>query len=332
MKLSVVTPHAVYHYGTVLQAHALYRFLQQSNHEVYIQDLPCIKKQAASLREKAYITLSRFGRMIHSRSIAAGDRAFEAFISEFEQTEQNDLPMYIVGSDQVWHPGNLDEYFSLRFTHKNSKRLSYAASMGVNRFPKCLEADLKETVTLLSGVSVREEQTAREVQRIAGVKCPVHVDPVFLLDKEYWIKQEIPVPVRHPYVLLYLLHIPGNIHRVIRDIKRQYKCDILLIDRAGFMRYMLPGVLGMGSAGPREFLWLVDHAESVVTSSFHGTAFSIIFEKQFRALINPSFSSRIDHLLKIAGISGSDTVNYSQVKKNLEPHIQKSKQYLTENI
>lgn len=332
MKVSIVTPHAVYNYGAVLQAHALYNYLnQQPDCEALMQDFPPHLGAAPSgLREKVYSIANKIGRKLHSKEILLGEKRFDSFIDEFNLTSKKNLPLYITGSDQVWNPSNLDEHFSLDFVDDNSKKVSYAASMGISVLPESVEKRYAEMVKGFSALSAREQQTADEITRVSGLPCSVEIDPTFLLSKEYWRSKQKPMDIKKPYVLLYLLHIPENIKDVIKEAKKKYKCDVRIIDRSGFLRYGFPGVIGMGDVGPAEFLWLFDNAEYVITTSFHGTAFSLIFEKQFKSLINPASPSRISNILSMAGVDplSNEEINYEKVNRNLAPYIEGSKEYL----
>lgn len=332
MKVSIVTPHAVYNYGAVLQAHALYNYLnQQKNCQALMQDFPPHTGGApVGLREKLFSVANRVGRKLHAKEILLGEKRFDEFIDEFELTARINHPLYITGSDQVWNPANLDEHFSLDFVEKGSKKVSYAASMGVSVLPQKDEERFAKMAKGFDALSAREKQTADEITRVSGLPCSVEMDPTFLLSKEYWRTRQKAMDIKKPYILLYLLHIPENIQAVIKEAKKKYKCDVRIIDRTGFLRYSFPGVIGMGDVGPAEFLWLFDNAEFIITTSFHGTAFSLIFEKQFRSLINPAAPSRISNLLSMAGINpeGKEALDYQKIWENLNPHIEKSKGYL----
>lgn len=333
MKVHIVTPHAVYNYGALLQAHALYNYLEYKGHEVYMYDFPPHKAgKSKTIKELIYKCANKLGRLLHYREIKLGEKRFDEFIKEFRISDEKDAPLYLVGSDQVWNPNNLDENFSLRFASDKSKKISYAASIGIRKIQTEDENKFKDAIERLNALSARELDTANEVERITGRKCRVDVDPTFLMSKEYWREQERPMDINSPYVLMYLLHIPKDIKDIINKAKKKYKCDVRIIDRIGFMRYAFPGTIGMSDVGPREFLWLVDNARAVITSSFHGTAFSIIFEKEFQSLVNKAAPSRINHLLQIAQINQDEEIDYRKVKANLDIHIADSKKYLEQII
>ena len=81
MKLSIVTPHAVHNFGAVLQAFALFTYLREQGHEVYMQDFPPhLGKAPVGVKERVYQCLVKTGRMLHKKEIQAGDAAFASFI------------------------------------------------------------------------------------------------------------------------------------------------------------------------------------------------------------------------------------------------------------
>lgn len=339
MKISIVTPHAVYNYGAVLQAHALYNYLLQNGHEVYMQDFPPhVGKAPKTLKEKLYTYASRFFKRCHKKKIKNGDLSFDRFIGMFETTSRVDMPLYIVGSDQVWNPANLDEIFSLEFASDFSRKISYAASMGVDQIPRTQEEQYRVMLERLERLSAREFQTAQEIARVSGRNCSVECDPTFLLTRAEWAKQEHALNIKEPYILLYLLHIPKDINQIVAKVKKHYGCKPLIIDRTGFLHMVVRGTKAVYECGPQEFLWLINHAKAVITSSFHGTAFSIIFHKEFYSIVNPASPSRISNLLNICGLSSRgiykvedidfDSIDFETVDMKLSEYVGSSKNYL----
>ncbi len=339
MEISIVTPHAVFNYGAVLQAHALYKYLESSGYHVWMMDFPPHKSgRPKSARELIYTLFSNVFKRIYSKPLLMGDHSFQTFIDQFQLTNRTDLPLYIVGSDQVWNPANLDHYFSLDFVGPKSTKASYAASMGISVLPAHEEQRFRKMLSTIPFLSAREAQTASEISRVSGRECRTDVDPTFLMPLAYWRKQEKKVDIQEPFVLFYLLHIPSNIRSVIKQIRDKYKCNIYIIDRSGFLHLIDRHLKGIYSAGPAEFLWLIDHAKMVVTSSFHGTAFSIIFQKQFISLINPAAPSRISNLLSLTGLTSYgisndapipfEPIGYNEVNDRFNVHINNSKNYL----
>lgn len=343
MKISIVTPHSVYNYGAVLQAYGLYTYLEKNGYEVYMQDFPAhTGGTPRSIHEIIYVFARGIFRRIYYKSIKEAENSFNQFIASFRLTDANDLDLYIVGSDQVWNPANIEGVFSLDFAKEDTMKVSYAASMGVSKIERVDENRFCTILNKLDYLSAREQATADEVKRITSRECSVEIDPTFLLDINSWRENEKTMNINKPYILLYILHVPNNINGIIKQLKKQYHKDVLIIDQMGGLSWGIKGAKGIRNVGPGEFLWLFDHAERIVTTSFHGTAFSIIFRKEFVAIYNRNAPSRIQNILSIAGLenngfpSGEDIffneIDYNLVDKKLQKIKNSSKQYLAKVI
>ena len=338
MEICLVTPHAVRNYGAMLQAYALGHFIGSLGYPVTYYDFPPHRKKTAhTLKEflaaKAFVLL----KWCYRSKLAEQKDKFREFSSHFELTTDKDAPCFVVGSDQVWHPNNLDDIFSLAFASPRSMKFSYAASFGVDHIPASCETRFQQAFGRLSYLSARESDGAKEVSRITGRECAVHVDPTFLLSKETWEGAERPIPeIEGPYTVLFLLYVPKDINRLVQRLRNRFARKIYIIDLNCYLHLGIHGTSPLINVGPREFLWLIHHAELVVTSSFHGMAFSLIFERQFLPLVNPAFSSRMVNLLRMVNLDYDfrnplafldRPIDYS-AGKPLENEIAKSKEYL----
>lgn len=256
---------------------------------------------------------------------------------EFEQRAlENKNDVYLAGSDQIWNPDRSNPIFFLDFV-KDSKRISYAASMGKTEiFPKNEEL-FRSCLRSLACISVREQECADVLSAYTDKEIFVHIDPTFLINTATWRSLEHPYKVKKAYILLYMLYWDNSYKEQIVALKK----------RTGLPVYAIcSGISGVCAdkriydAGVEEFLWLVDHAEYVITSSFHGVAFSIIFQKKFAAVINPASPSRIENVLnilsvprvKIEELDHVESIDYSIISANIEKERQRSIEYLKEAI
>lgn len=339
MDVNLVTPHAVYNYGALLQAYGLRECLTGMGYDVSVYDFPLRKESRPhGLHEWMHVVLSKCCRALHRKSLRAGDRAFDRFIEQFPLNREANSPLYLVGSDQVWNPYNIDSVFSLEFTAPESRRASYAASMGISRIPEEFHSRFSSFLAGIESLSVREPEAAKAIRELTGRDCGVHIDPSFLLSAEQWRSVEEPLPIEEPYILVYALHMPKHLNQVVKECKKKYGCKVVLIDRRGYLNHLIACDIAVRNAGPREFLWLIDHARCVVTTSFHGTAFSTIFHKEFFSLVNPAAPSRINNLLNILqlsqrGLGGAEVpdlpeISYQTVDERIRREVDKSKQYL----
>jgi hypothetical protein len=208
---------------------------------------------------------------------------------------------YIIGSDQVWNPffGVPTPYDFLSFAPKE-KRVSYSASFGVSRLPKSTVLSYRKGLKGIPHISVREEDGAKIVKKLTGRNVPVLVDPTMMLDAEEWrnIAKPIQKVPEGNYLLTFFL---GEVSDERRNKIQK------IADKAGYIIINLNDITDPERyvIAPDEFISYIDKAGFIVTDSFHGTVFSILFNKPFIVFerVNPdqpkatSMHSRIDTLL-----------------------------------
>ena len=202
---------------------------------------------------------------------------------------------FIVGSDQVWNPNFISGSFIdfLTFAPKE-KRIAYSASFGITNLPEKYISNYSLWLSEMPHISVREESGAKIVKDLTGKDAIVLIDPTMMLTKEQWLS--ISKPALHkpdkPYILTYFLgEITPEIKDKIYSLSKNYDV-VKLADIEDKNRYV---------ADPAEFLDYINSSSLVLTDSFHGTIFSILFEKPFivfnRIGNTSSMISRIDTLL-----------------------------------
>jgi hypothetical protein len=186
-------------------------------------------------------------------------------------------------------------------------------------------------------ISVREQECLNALAPLTDKDISVHIDPTFLVDVEVWRGLEKNYKVKGPYILLYMLYWDDSFKKQIIALKKRTGLPVYAVcpdmSRVYADRHLY-------DVGVEEFLWLVDHAEYVVTSSFHGVAFSILFQKKFAPMINPRMPSRIENVLNVLGVpkvgmeelDSTDHIDYEAVAANIEKEKQRSIAYLKEAI
>jgi hypothetical protein len=249
---------------------------------------------------------------------------------------ENQNAVYLAGSDQIWNPDRCTPLFFLDFV-SNSPRVSYAASMGQTQIPPDKEEQIANMIRSFDRISVREQECVNALQKFTDQEISVHVDPTFLIDSDKWRELEKPRKIKGPYILLYMLYWDDSFKKQIIALKKRTGLPVYAVcpdmSRVYADRHLY-------DVGVEEFLWLVDHAEYVVTSSFHGVAFSILFQKKFAPMINPRMPSRIENVLNVLGVpkvgmeelDSTDHIDYEAVAANIEKEKQRSIAYLKEAI
>ena len=204
---------------------------------------------------------------------------------------------FIMGSDQVW---NYNWYPDINyFKYIDSKKcLSYAASFGVYDIDDEHVVNVRETLNHLSGISVREDAGVKIAEKLTDKPVVRNIDPTFLLDREDWgkVAKKPKNNIDKNYIIAFFL---GNISKERRDrienLAKKNNCEVMWIMRKEYPLWE--------DFGPAEFLYSISHAKGVVTDSFHGTVFSIIFRKPFYSLNRDqnlqNMNSRLDTVLNL---------------------------------
>ncbi len=244
---------------------------------------------------------------------------------------------YIVGSDQVWNPSYLSKLYFLPFAPKE-KKIAFSASFGVSKIPEHMAELYKKHLADFPFISVREYEGADLVRRLIGREVPVLVDPTMLFDAKDWMEiaktpQKVP---NKDYILTYFL---GNKSKEMRDflsyLQRYCNLDIVkLNDLKDPTKYVI---------SPSEFIFYFANSKIVLTDSFHGVVFSILFKKPFivfRRMGTIDMYSRIASLLRTFNLTDRAAevmlknprnvfdVDFSSTDKILEQERQKAKEFL----
>lgn len=184
----------------------------------------------------------------------------------------NEYDFFVVGSDQVWNPGNkrLETAF-LKFAPSH-KRISFAASIGAQYIPDEKKHQYMDGLKGMKAISVRESRAVEIIDELTGIKALEILDPVFCISenrwreiymKPYWLEDK-------PFIFTYFLgRIPESVNRFAKENNLEI---INCFDREKIEYCII---------SPEEWLYLIGNAEYVITDSFHATAFSIIFNRKF---------------------------------------------------
>lgn len=336
--------------GSMLQAFALNKILLNLGYDELLikkksirDDNPIIYLKNSSIKN-VYSNLSTFFNKDKIMNSYQKNREFiKSNFKIYEYTNYNclcnDIPIadaYIAGSDQIWHPNIHRLDFYLDFAPKESRKISYAASMGIETI-KTNQIDFyKDSLNKFDYISVREVNAKNVLERMLNREVHQHVDPTFLIKEKEWEKYEKPRNIKGKYILVYLIYRDKNINKQIKKLKKDTGYDIVNIYTGTKHIY---NDHTFYDVDPNEFLWLIHNAEMVITSSFHGTVFSIIYNKKFFALINPNSKSRISNLLNIFDIpnnsfeeSFSINIDYDKVNSIIDLERARSIKYLQEAI
>ncbi len=364
MKIVTVTCSNAENYGARLQAAALAARLRREGHDAQVLDYrPWYMRfhSRPPLLRMAWRKLPReLWRWNYNTHAARRHELFDDFsrrhipltpavLSLKDLREQPPVAdVYIAGSDQIWNPqfrnGN-DPAFFLDFGDPATRRISYAASFGVDTVDVAMHGALRERLAAFHSISVRERAGQHIIGRELGMPAPALVlDPVFLLPRTYWdgIADEAAGRVpRKPYVLVYDFMRSSAVKQVALKVARANGCSIISVGA-----HRLPYASeNRREASPAEFLALIRGAACVVSNSFHGTAFAMIFERDFLVVEREDgLNDRMTDFLERTGMEhrlvDADTpaaaltahIDYGALTPDIESMARMSAEYLLNAI
>lgn len=309
MKIGVATFHKSHNYGALLQAIALRFVIQERGHQcLFVDYWPTYHKKMYNVLSRS--KLKTFG-VRYLLSIFKRTKRylnFEKFIAKYvlpncsSETDQYDVVVY--GSDQIWRrQPNLDDYDPFYFGQNNltvTKHVSYAASMGVLSNDTRDKNTIMELVGHLDAIAVRESDLLEYIQSVTEKKVYLSLDPTLLLSKNEWMKL---VPQSKKKDLKYILYydlLEGSFDDTeILNFAEKLDLPVIRISGVAEKKRLF---INEDCADPEEFLNLVNNAEYVFTSSFHGLVFSVIFNKRFYASFSKN-GTRAESILNRLGLS-----------------------------
>lgn len=293
-------------YGQILQCYALLKFLNNLGHDAkYLQYTPCSwhKRTLSGNIRRAFrvllcpiILFQKLKEQKKQATITAYQkehyRGFGEFIDKYiPQSSRRyntiellknppDADAFICGSDQIW--ANYDPGYFLDFVPKGVKRIAYAPSNGGRETNKTGKAYIREAIKTFSFISCREQSGVDMCSELGRPDACVVPDPTLLLDATVYRDLEVDAfsCSPKPYIFLYLLGSPINIEvSEILNFVKQNGYDVKYVASQGRI-----DDFSKIDATAEEWIEMIDKADYVITNSFHGTVFSLIFNKQFIAL------------------------------------------------
>lgn len=352
MKIDILTFSNATNFGAVLQSFALQYYLTTLGHDVKHIDFTYKIKQNTNMNfsyNSQENCIERLKTRINDKIKREKFKEFrKSYLRSSKTQYRNSIPLnvddcdaYIVGSDQVWNAdlnGERSEFY-LNFVTKG-KKVAYAASVGRDITEKD-ENLIMEHCDNLDFVSVREDSLNKFLIDRCKIDSIVTVDPVFLIDRERWSIIEKKAHTPSKYILCYLMEDSIGIREAALFLSKKLGGTIIWINGGGNKinrNATFPGK-EIKRIGPQQFLYLIDHSLGVVTNSFHGAAFSLIFKKQLCVVDHSSRNERLVQLLEYAGavekrISFDEKTNdmdskiIDGVNSNLEETIKNSKKFL----
>lgn len=340
MKIGIITFHASFNYGSMLQAWALQTYLKELGHQVEIVNYRSAIQRKIYYRpfewDNRYSMLSSLKRLLfYPASICPLKRKWERFddflntqlnITEEYRSEQAlgdahlDYDLLICGSDQIWGtaPDATTAYYG-NFADGKTRKISYAASFGQQ--PEQVDVErVRKNLRGFAAISVREERSRLFLQKHhLAEDVAVACDPTLLLDaEEYGTLMSSTPLIEDSYIFFYTpVGLPIEYFEIAERLARETGLPVIT-ERAYYPKDLrrFSHIRNHIVTGPCEFLNLIKHARYVLGGSFHLQVFSILFEKDFYC-INGDRDSRTNNLLAALGLQ-QRIVSLSHASKALD--------------
>lgn len=360
MKVGIITFHKAINYGAVLQVFALQNVIKSFGIDVnvinyippkFMHGLELIKLHSG----KRMFCLSILLYPVFKKR----RKNFELFIEEnlmltepiYNKSELEKISYkydcIITGSDQVWNYNltNQDDAYFLNFAG-NFKKIAYAASFGLNVIPNNLKKWYINLLNQIDDISVREIAGQKIISALCDKDVSVVLDPTLLLTSRQW-GQYIKKRSNKKYILIYTLNDSSILIKYGKKLKKETGFDLIVLPcgfKYAYSKY------SQYEVSPQKFIELFFEAEYILTDSFHGTAFSINFNKKFLVEFNKNknnTNSRLENIIDLLGLENRiltendlnndldkmyKEINYNKVNKILNAERNKSLKFLKKSL
>jgi len=353
-KVGLLTWHYLDNYGSVLQAYALKKTLQKMNCEVdfinYRKDAPN-NFIVNTLRNIYYYTIffvkedkKRKRNFFFFRKNNFKETKLFSNVEQLKNYNFN-YDFYICGSDQIWASNRFDEAYYFSFV--NGKKISYAPSLVFDNFTKEQKEKINSYLESFSYISLREKKGIDILKKFTNFDYQEVLDPTLLLKEKEWNKLiKNNKKNADEYILCYCI---GDDDKYRQKIKKIAKDNNLKIKNIHLVDIQNFGDENIKDASPEEFLKLIKNAKYILTDSYHGVLFSLIFNKEFFALKRFSNNSkenqngRIENILTICKLDErfvdindnfefNKKIDYKKVNKIIENKREESIDYLKRGL
>lgn len=337
MKIGILTFSSAVNFGALLQAYALQQALKKlgfdalhiytgkpymSSRIKYKIKHKLERKKNNSYQNFLINKLEFYPETINENNAVKLNKVFDAFIS---------------GSDQIWNVTNgVNPLWFQMFVRTTKKKISYAASVGIEKIPESYQEELGKALDSFDAISVRERYSVHELKKYTDKNIQSNIDPVFLLSANEWDSILSDQIENCRYIFVYGTQMSDELKTVAYRLKKKTGFKIVSV-------FPMRGAKIIGrKTGPLEFVNYVKYAEYVVTSSFHCTAFAIIYHKRIIECLHSLTGARAKNILEIFDqtdsiYTGSDFCydkewDYSNTDDIIQIKASEAKEYLISSL
>lgn len=371
MNVGLLTFHGSHNHGSVLQAYATQKMIEELGYNTEIINFRMSSQKAYySLYPRGFglrllgqdLLMFPFHRMRKRRAVKFEDFIKRMKLSGPEMNNRQELQslvnrydIFVAGSDQIWSnripelvksKEDFTGVYFFDFADNDTPRIAYASSVGEITYDELVSK--KKELEKFQYISTREQYGVDLLERIVDKDVELVLDPTFFLDKTQW--EELAGDkrlIKEPYIFLYTLH--GLKHglkwgKALIEFGKRNNLKVVAV--SPFFPITRAGVYNIIDAGPLDFLNLIKNAELVFTDSFHGTAFSINMNKSFFSFVGKNTGdNRKLGIMQLFGLEdralesfeeirsvSEDKIDYKKYNQMINIHRENSKKWIIQAL
>lgn len=359
-KVGIVTWHYYANFGSGLQAFALQELLSDLGYEVNIinyrnpiYDNSIWWKNA--IKFLLHYIIGPFNKRIYGKTLQGAKKFQNCYLHQtqlFSNQEEianiiNDYYCIVYGSDQIWAPNVYAPIYMGAYIPRSIRKISYAASIGLNEIPYNLVKEYKCNLSSFSAIAVREDEGKNLLKQNCDIEASVVLDPTLMIDvNKYKGMQQYVKGIKGKFIYCYFLNKEHQYREKVEKYAHEQNLQIIgSSEKESDSDWMTI----LTNIGADHFLWLINNAETVFTDSYHGTIFSLLFHKEFWTFVRFEENSPICQNSRIRqlqnyfdighriinnkdSINKSKLINYNNFERQLLRLRQNSIAYLKEAL
>ena len=229
-------------------------------------------------------------------------------------TKQFDCIVY--GSDQIWAPNVYNPIYMGAYVPDHVRKISYAASIGLNDIPDDMVDTYKHNLSSFHAVAVREQEGKELLKRRCGIDATVVLDPTLMVNVDVYSKMQRSVDgIKGKYIFCYFLNKEHQYRAKVEQYAKEHNLQIVGVsDKADDSNWMNR----LTNIGADQFLWLINHAETIFTDSYHGSIFSLLFHKNLWTFVRFAEDNPICQNSRIRQLQNNFNLSHRIINNNSE--------------
>lgn len=329
--IGILTWHYYNNPGSGLQAFALQDTLKELgynaklvNYHDYVHgDVSSLRYKAKMLIISLLVRISPWARQRYSGhdDIRYYQKKYLTETKLFQKPERlssiaNGFATIVYGSDQIWAPNVYNPIYMGAYVPDHVRKISYAASIGLNDIPDDMVETYKHNLSSFHAVAVREQEGKVLLKRRCGIDATVVLDPTLMVNVDVYSKMQRSVDgIKGKYIFCYFLNKEHQYRAKVEQYAKEHNLQIVGVsDKADDANWMNR----LTNIGADQFLWLINHAETIFTDSYHGSIFSLLFHKNLWTFVRFAEDNPICQNSRIRQLQNNFNLSHRIINSNSE--------------